>query len=796
MGGRCAVPVAVAVWLGLLTGEWRGTVACVTAFVLAAGCAGLALRAPPRTATACVLLALALCAHARGGAHGARLEAARAPLVRAGADALHRIEARVIEPPARESGEPVAVVAVLAASPPLPRGARLRVRLPAGADAEHGDTVVLLARLDLPSSPRNPGGWDAHAAAGARAMVADGKALVAHTRPAAGVHALARATTARWRRGLERAFAERLSPPARALVTPLVTGDRSAMPIPLDAALRASGLVHLLALSGLHVVWAAALASGIVAAAGFGVRARAGAAALCALVYLAIAGPLPSLARAVATTLLESIARATERALDPVQALAVSAVALLIVAPGWANDLGFQLSCAAALGLVTAGPALAPRGRVTAAILAPLTATVAAQLTTLPLLLARFHALSWTGFAANLLAVPLAGLLLPAALLAAVADAVLPGAARWLWGSCEVLAAALEQVAHLAARAPLALVPLGHDPLPLAGIAAGALLLALALPPARTIAARAQPRAPAVYLARAAGAVLLGAGLLAAAVAPPLTPPPGRWWLVVLDVGQGDALALGTRDGWWLIDVGTRSPRYDAGERVVLPFLRWAGVRRLHAIVLTHDDGDHTGGAQAVRAALPVARWIAPAALPGSPGPAARFGAREVARGDTLARDPPNVVRWPPRGASIDGGDNEVSLVLEVGEGRARALLTGDVGVAVEESLAVAPGVAVLKVGHHGSRTSSGVAFLGRVRARHAVISCGARNPFGHPDPAVVERIARSGASIHRTDRDGALWFELSPEGVRQLDWRRGIAREAPLVRLRRPPPSAAHARE
>jgi competence protein ComEC len=670
------------------------------------------------------------------------------------------------------------------------------VRLPAGADAEHGDTVSLLARLDVSKPPRNPGGWNAHAAANARAMAADGQALVARTARAAGLHALARATTARWRRGLERAFAERLSPPARALVTPLVTGDRSAMPIPLDAALRASGLVHLLALSGLHVVWAAAIASGIVAAAGLGVRARAGAAALCALVYLAIAGPLPSLARAVATTLLESFARATERALDPVQALAVSAVALLIVAPGWATDLAFQLSCAAALGLVTAGPALAPRGRVIAALLAPLTATVAAQLTTLPLLLARFHALSWTGFVANLLAVPLAGLLLPAALLAACTDAALPGAARWLWGSCEVLAAALEQVANVAARAPLALVPFGHDPLPFVGIAAGAALLALALPPARTIAARAQPRPPAVVIARAAGAVLLGAGLIAAASARPLAPPPGRFWLVVLDVGQGDALALGTRDGWWLIDAGARSPRHDAGERVVLPFLRWAGVRRLHAIVLTHDDGDHTGGAHAVRAALPVTRWIAPVAIPGVPGPARRFGAREVARGDTLSRDPPIVVRWPPHGASIEGGDNDASLVLEVGQGHSRALLTGDAGVAVEESLAVAGGLAVLKVGHHGSRTSSGATFLGRAHARHAVISCGARNPFGHPDPAVVERIARSGALIHRTDRDGALWFELGGDGVRPLDWRRGIARDAPLSPPRCPAPSATHARE
>jgi competence protein ComEC len=797
MGGRCAVPVAVALWLGLLAGPASAAWAWAPALLLALPLAAIASRAPPRTATACALAVVALCAVARGGAHRARVEAARAPVARAGPDALHRIEARVIEPPARESGEPVATLCVLAATPPLVRGSRLRMRLPEGSDAEHGDRVELLARLDLPEPARNPGGWDARAAADARASVAAGKALVARTREGTGVHTIARATTARWRRGLEGAFAARLTPGARALVTPLVTGDRSAIPIALDAALRASGLVHLLALSGLHVVWAATLAGGLAAALGLGVRSRALASAACALAYLAVAGPLPSLARAVATTLLESAARASERALDPAQALGLSAVVLLAIAPGWANDLGFQLSCAASLGLVTVAPALSRSAGGLATVLSPLTATVGAQMTTLPLLLARFHALSWTGFAANLIAVPLAGLLLPAALVAAVADAALPGASRWLWGACEVLAAALERVAEVAAHAPLALVPLGADPLPVACVALGAVALALAMPAPRAIDERLLPRSPAVRVARVVGAVALASGVLAAACAPPLAPPRGRWWMVALDVGQGDAIALGFPHGWWLVDAGARSSRYDAGERVVLPFLRWAGVRRLEVLALTHDDGDHTGGAHAVRVALPVGRWLAPAPVPGTPGPAARFGAETVARGDALARDPLVIARWPPAGEPLAGGDNAASLVLEVGEGPARALLLADADRAVEESLVVATDLAVLKVAHHGSRTSSGEAFVRGIRPRHAVISCGRRNAFGHPDPGVVARLARAGAAIHRTDRDGAVWLELGPDGVRTLDWRRGMGTRsgsrAPAIR---PGGSATRARE
>jgi competence protein ComEC len=88
--------------------------------------------------------------------------------------------------------------------------------------------------------------------------------------------------------------------------------------------------------------------------------------------------------------------------------------------------------------------------------------------------------------------------------------------------------------------------------------------------------------------------------------------------------------------------------------------------------------------------------------------------------------------------------------------------------------LACAPGPAVLKAGHHGSGSSTGAAFLARVRPLHAAVSCGARNPYGHPAPATLARLAAAGAIVDRTDREGALWYELDASGVRRLDWRSG----------------------
>jgi competence protein ComEC len=764
--------------------------------------AWLAQRAPDRVGTVALLAAVAFGGGARGAGHTLRLEREREAIP--DGERPWRIEARVVEPPAREAGEPDAVVAVERAEPPMSAGTRLRLRLPRGSSAEWGDRVGLLARIEVPPGARNPGGFDARASAAAGALAASGRAWVCTVRPSHGPAGWPRATVARWRRAIERCLDAHLSGAARELVVPLVIGDRSALPPDLNAAFRASGLVHLLALSGLHVVWLAALARGLCATLGGGVAARAIAGALCAAFYAGIAGPLPSLMRAAATEIVAAVARLRGRALDPIQALSLSALALLAVAPGWAGDLGFQLSCAATLGLVALGPwltAAAGRWRV---VLAPLIPTFAAQVMAMPILLARFHALSWTGALANLIAVPVSGLLLAAAWIGTAADLACPGLGTTLFGACEALAALLRAIATLAGGMPGAMVSAGHDPALVVVAALGATLLAIALPESRGLEARARPVSFARFAARLLGwlAVLVVGLLLAGTRA--MAPPPGRAWCVALDVGQGDALALGFADGWWLVDTGPRSPQYDAGERVVLPFLRWAGVRRLEALALTHDDGDHVGGAAAVARGVGLAHRFAPPSYPGLPGPGPRFGARAVARGDTLHRDPLVVALWPPRpvgpaahpGAggpapSLTSADNAAGLVLEVGEGAGRVLLLADVDSTVEESLAIVRGVAALKVAHHGSASSSGTRLLVRTGPCLALLSVGRRNPFGHPAEATLERLEAAGCRIARTDRSGALWLELSRSGVRLIDWRQG-APHGPEA-IARPPDARPH---
>lgn len=738
----------------------------------------LSMRAPPHTARAAALLAVACAGLARGGASARLSSQAEAWLREEGR--LARIRAVIDEPPRREGGEPVAAVRVIAADPAMADGTRLSLRWPAGTAGEWGDTLAALVRLDPAASPRVPGGFDARAAARAQRIAGRARALHVRVSPARGLAHAPVAAAMRVRRACERALARSLSPRAHEFAAPLLFGDRSAMTTEVDASLRASGLVHLLALSGLHVAWMAAVARGLAAIAGASARMRAIVGGACAVAYAMLAGPIASLWRASATELAAALASGSQRALDPVQALAAGSIALLLLHPGWAGDLGFQLSCAATLGLVTLTEPVSARlarWRLPPVLRTPLAATAAAQAAALPILIIRFHALPWTGLAANLVAVPIAELLLAGAWLGALADLVVPGLGRVWFAACEPLAWALRTVSGRAAELPLALLPCGEGRWAAGAAAAGVLLLMLALAPSRVAVPRrgAAGRAPLA----AAGGLALALALLAVAVEPPRRPAEGRWWLVVLDVGQGDAIAVGTHDGWWLIDAGARSPQWDAGEGVVLPFLRWAGVRRLEGLVLTHDDSDHTGGAAATRRGVRVPHTYAPAARPGVPGPGARYRARPVARGDVLrARAPRLTVLWPPRpgepGDSLARrGDNAASVAIRAGRGAASALLLADLDSLSEAALSVER-TAIIKLGHHGSGSSTGAGTLERSRAARAVVSCGRRNRYGHPDPRVLARLAAFGLACDRTDRAGTLVYVCDDAGCAPLDWRGG----------------------
>ena len=304
---------------------------------------------------------------------------------------------------------------------------------------------------------------------------------------------------------------------------------------------------------------------------------------------------------------------------------------------------------------------------------------------------------------------------------------------------------------------------------------------------------------------------LSGAGALALLLAgialvawPVLRPPDGRLRLTVLDVGQGDAIVVEAPDGRaLLIDAGPGGPmRLDTGERVVAPYLWNRGHLRLAEAIVTDLDADHAGGMGAIRrlfggdepwdveqlargphwfgGAMLSLVWPRLDAVAGRRAPSETRSFWGLSGGTCMTcPDAGRLLAWsrrgpdgPPPGPSW--GRNDETLVLRIEYGLASFLLASDIEAAAEQALVAsrAPlGATVLKVAHHGSRTSSTLEFLRAVAPTVAVISVGARNPYGHPDAGVLERLRSAGARVYRTDSDGAVMFETDGRALTVTRW-------------------------
>jgi competence protein ComEC len=240
-------------------------------------------------------------------------------------------------------------------------------------------------------------------------------------------------------------------------------------------------------------------------------------------------------------------------------------------------------------------------------------------------------------------------------------------------------------------------------------------------------------------------------------------PAPGEAELVVIDVGQGQAVLVRTSRHTLLVDMGPAVPDgFDAGERAVVPVLHALGVPHLDGAVVSHGDNDHAGGWPTVRAAFPASVVYAPEGmdLPGSRPCLAGAGWTWDAVRFRFLHPPPDFPYLR----------NESSCVLRI-EARGRvALLPGDIGEVIERRLArEASGdvrADVVVVAHHGSGGSSDPEFVAAAGASHALVSSGHGNRFGHPRPFVVERWLRAGAVVHDTAGEGALRVRLNGRGA------------------------------
>ena len=553
--------------------------------------------------------------------------------------------------------------------------------------------------------------------------------------------------------------------PYAGIIAALAVGDQRAIPQAQWQTFTRTGVNHLMSISGLHVT----MVSGLVYALALALWRRS--ARLILLLPAPKAAALAGVAGAFFYTLLAGFAVPAQRTLYmvcvvaaalwaglPAAASSVLALALLVVLlidPWAVTSAGFWLSFGAVAAILfvmidrVAQPGwLAGWARTQAAV----------TLLLVPLLLALFHQVSVISPIANAFAIPLVSLVVvPLAL----AGTILP--VDFVLQLAHFAMAACMYVLEWMSASPEAVWQQHAPPQWAIALAlAGALWLML----------------PRGFPGRWLGAI---ACLPLFLVLPPL-PRPGEVKMAVLDVGQGLAVVVRTARHALVYDTGPAfGPVADSGNRIIAPYLRASGVRGLDALVVSHDDIDHTGGAVSLMQALPVA-WLASSLPDSDPLPLVADRAYRCFAGQSWSWDGVRFdILHPPRDSyDARARDNDRSCVLRITAPGGTVLLPGDIERRAEEALLRVHrtlAADVLIAPHQGSRTSSTPEFVRAVRPKAVIFPVGNRNRFGHPHEEVLERYTQSGAVHYRTDRDGALLVSIGVDGAILVERQRAADR-------------------
>jgi competence protein ComEC len=543
------------------------------------------------------------------------------------------------------------------------------------------------------------------------------------------------------------------------MVDALVMGRRGSIDRALQDRFAQSGLVHLLSISGFHV--------GVITGWVFLVcrllrlhrGAALGLAAVASMGYVAFLGWPPPATRAAALAALLALSRLRQRRVETNALLSATCLCVMLVDAWSIVDLGAWLSASALWGATTF-TRWTDRALGATHWWRTLGSSVGATLATAPITAATLGAVAIVGIPLNFLAIPLAAVAVPGVLVSLIAFPLWPSLADSLAGGAGLALHALELLATAGAA-----LPGGHvvRPAELKSALPWVFCLVISL----WCIGRRNTLGEAVRRWGWAVVAALWAGFFWT-WAPGSANTGSGLALHFLDVGQGDGSVLRTPRGRWIIiDAGPRGDRGDAGRRVMVPFLASHGARELAVVVVSHAHADHLGGLFSVLERYPASLVLEPGALIADllyysfldematesiRWHPARRGERVVLDGVSITVLHPDPL-WHGWGEDV----NEDSLVLLVEYRGFQALFAGDAGFPAEAEMRGRTGVVdLLKVGHHGSRGSTGEEWLDSLRPRAAVISVG-RNTYGHPSAQTLERLGHHRVDVWRTDRDGTV---------------------------------------
>ena len=549
--------------------------------------------------------------------------------------------------------------------------------------------------------------------------------------------------------------------PYGGVIVALALGDQQAIPPDQWQVFTRTGVNHLMSISGLHITMVASMAGLLVLRLWRrsptlvlklpAVRAATVCGLMVALAYAAISGFAVPAQRTVYMLAVVALALWSGWTARSTVVLAMAAALVVVLDPMAVIAPGFWLSFGAvAVIMLAGGSRIGKQGWFRTWAQTQWAVTLAL----IPFLLAMFQQVSLVSPVANAFAIPLVSLIVVPLALAA---SVLPldwaaYAAHMVMAFCMFLLQVLSDLpdAVWQQHAPPAwAVPIG---------VAGALWMLL----------------PKGFPARWLGAAMM----LPLFLSVPEKLPPEELRLTVLDVGQGLAIVVRTREHALLYDTGPAfTDQIDAGGRIVVPYLRAAGIDRLDGMIISHDHSDHSGGALSVLQAIPVA-WFASSLPKDHAISVAATRSRLCGAGERWQWDGVSFEFLYPQPADYNDGavkNNDRSCVLRIVSRYGSVLLPGDIEKYSESRLLQSSGdlrTDIVIAPHHGSRTSSTPEFVQAVAPGLTVFSVGYRNRFGHPHPAVNARYRQAGSRTLRTDVSGAVLIGISTAGVQVQSWR------------------------
>ncbi|KFZ40811.1 hypothetical protein JS81_05205 [Thermoactinomyces sp. Gus2-1] len=641
--------------------------------------------------------------------------------------------------------------------------------------------IRLPVRMEKPSQRSNPGGMDYRAYLFRQKIHWTGKGK--------GLHSLVMLKEApphpvgwvdAWRKKLAGQLEKLYDEPVSGYLRGLLLGERLEVDPDWERQYTRLGLVHLLSISGLHVTVLTGIVYYILKWIGL-TREKAAWVVLGLLpVYAVLTGLGAPVARAAVMAGLTMVALIFRKPGDSLSFWGIALLLLLVWDPYQLFEAGFQLSFLLTAGLIVwTEPVSGQLTWLPSPLRYPVAGNLVAEWLSFPLVIDHFHEYSFMSLPANLLFAPIVSfVVLPVSLL-------LLGLS-WIWESGSMGAANVMETGIRMMQGGMEWLSTWKAFCP-----------AFPSPPEWWILLYYLSSAMALWSwLRRGKPVFLAASVAALSLL--LWAEPGKEdvlaRLAFLDVGQGDATVIETANGQTVLVDGGGHVRYDnheawrrrkhpfrVGEDVIVPYLKSQGIQKIDWLILTHGDQDHINGLLDVIRRFPVQKVVRNARLPANEeerqlmtelhrqkvpvyvSPVGRT--LEIERGTGFAFLHPDPVRHGGKGEAT----NEDSVVCLFSVHGINVLFPGDIGTETEKRLLQRwrwPAVDILKVAHHGSGSSTHETWLDVLKPKHAVISAGRYNTYGHPAPEVISRLEKRGISIWRTDQQGAVIFEIGKKGM------------------------------